>query len=174
MDDIFPGKVGRRQQIDLNVVPILDMLVCVIFFLLLSTSFIGYTKLTLPPSGVSTLTEPLAPAPLNPKLLITQDKGQMKFLIKWEGASPGYKIKKAAYTDAFKENEQITSDIKILLKDFLDEYKDQKTLQIGMGPGVAYQYLISAMDAAQGLMPDQVIISYDEAKLVSEKVINEK
>lgn len=170
MDDFFPGKRNRRIQLDLNVVPILDMLVCIIFFLLLSTSFVGYTKLTLPPSGVSTITEPLAPPPLNPKLLIAGGEKELKVVLTWEGASPGHRIKKLNYENIYQEQEKVTADLKLILEEFVADHAQQKTLQLGMASSVPYQVLINAMDSARELLPDQVLISYQEAQAMTDKI----
>ena len=56
-----------------ELVPILDALTSVIFFLLLSTTFIELTKITVPPSQTSVVTDPQTPPPATPKLYIKVD-----------------------------------------------------------------------------------------------------
>jgi biopolymer transport protein ExbD len=163
MNDIFE-KPHRRHVTELNIVPILDMLVTVIFFLLLSTSFIEFTKLTVPPSRVSTITEPLAPPPIAPKMLLVKRGESLRMILTWTGKAPGEvnEIYKAEAPE--KHNSGLQELSKRVLTDFTTKFPTEKTLQLGLGSNVAYQDLVSVMDGARDLLPDIVLISYNEAE----------
>jgi len=76
IEQILHTKKKKHVQ-DLNIVPILDMLTTVIFFLLMSTTFMEYTKLTLPPAASVVATGKNATQPMNPKLLLRgQSRGK--------------------------------------------------------------------------------------------------
>ena len=173
MDDVFPEKRHRRSQLDLNVVPILDMLVCIIFFLLLATSFVGYSKLSIPPSGTVTITDPLLPPPLNPKLLIVKLSNESyKATLTWEGAQPGHFSEKIIVKNLSESLKDVEKQISTMITRLSNEQNIQKTLQIGLGENVPYQILVTAMDAAREKMPDQVLISYLEAQVLSDKMVS--
>lgn len=154
MDEVFK-RPARRAIRDLNVVPIIDMFTTVVFFLLLSTSFIALTKLTVPPSRVSTISDPVAPPPLAPKMIVFGEAEQLKVSLSWAGTNPGIK------TEAVRKN-SLFETTKKMVEEFNKKYPDEKSLQLGMAENVKYQNLIAAMDGVRELMPDVVLISYQE------------
>lgn len=152
IDDILQRR-PRKKAKDLNIVPILDMLVTVIFFLLMSTTFIEYTKLTLPPA--STVTAPATnPAPpVAPKISVHAQGTKYLITLIWNGAHPGQKSIQADEATVISKTSEV-------LKSFVASYPAEKTLQIAMGPTVKYQVLISLMDGARDYTPDMVLTSY--------------
>ena len=170
IDGIFEKKPRRHIQ-DLNIVPILDMLTTVIFFLLLSTSFMEYTKHTVPPSATATVTTTSSELPLAPKLLYFGQKGFSKLLLRWGGKQPGedsFVIRKDTSTLEGR-NELVSLSAKMVQK-FSKEHPDEKTVQLGLAGKLPYQDLISVMDAVRPSMPDVVLISYAEAEAVGQGV----
>lgn len=165
MDD-FLLKPQRRHVRHLNIVPILDMLTTVIFFLLLSTSFIQFTKLTVPPSQVSTITDPIAPPPLAPKLVVVKAGADLhRLILTWAGKEPGEDARPyRAATDPKKDVPELAALAGKMISDFHTKFPTEKSLQIGLGHDVEYQKLIAVMDGARENMPDIVLISYNEAE----------
>jgi biopolymer transport protein ExbD len=165
MLDLFP--MGKRRGIsDLNVVPILDMLICVIFFLLLGTSFMEYTKQSLPPSSVSSVSDP-ALRPLAPQLTAIESSKNIQMTLSWTGNSPGKVVVEMPATrgdDADPKRADLLHSISQMIDDFSAKFPTEKTLRIGLGANVPYQTLITIMDAVKEKMPDMVLFSYDEAK----------
>lgn len=160
MDDFFQ-KPERKHIRELNLVPVIDMFTTVIFFLLLSTSFYAFTKLTLPPSKVSVNTDPLTPPPLSTKLVIgdaqSGDKGSLLTVrLSWVGESPGEELAQVAESE-------LESKVRELVTRFHEKYPAERTVQLGLSAGVRYQSLISAMDGAREKLPDIVLISPEEA-----------
>lgn len=156
IDDILQKKPKKHTK-ELNLVPILDMLTTVIFFLLLSTSFIEYTKLTLPPASTSSAPIEQKDPPLAPKVLVTQkDANAYSIRLSWGGAHPGQNVVQA-------EEAMITEKAQQMIQSFSKRYPKEKTLQVSMGKTVKYQALISVMDAARDFLPDVVLASYTEA-----------
>lgn len=145
---------------DLNIVPILDMLVCVIFFLLLTTSFMVLTKQTLPPSSVSTITDPVIPPPVSPKLSLIESNQGLKAQLSWSGLHPGKLEEQVAKDD----RDALIQKVGELMQKFAKSYPNEKTLQIGLGAQIEYQNLISVMDAVKEVTPDMVLFDYREAE----------
>ena len=150
-DDLY-GKAPRRHVKELNIVPILDMMTTVIFFLLLSTSFIEFTKITVPPSSVSTITDPVTPPPLAPRIVVMKKAGGYRIQLSWSG------MKSGALTDTYKPegNENFDTDAITLLKKteklvstFRTTYPSEKNFQLGLSSQVPYQFLVAVMDGAQ-------------------------
>ena len=162
MDDFF-SKPERKSIRELNLVPVIDMFTTVIFFLILSTSFYGFTKLTVPPSKVSVNTDPLTPPPLGTKLMIGSSRrgeslpeGTYSLLISWVGSSPGQ-----------EETSASAADLQIRVAEIAGRFKEkfpvEKTIQLGLQGSVPYQVLIHAMDGVRDKLPDIVLVSPEEA-----------
>lgn len=156
IDDIL-RKRPKKKTTDLNIVPILDMLTTVIFFLLMSTTFIEYTKLTLPPAKTVVSSSSDASNPVTPKLLVSAlTNGGLKLHLVWHG-------KKSGETSIeVKAEENVIEKLQAVLKHFATDYPAEKTLQVSLGKEVKYQSLISVMDSARDIIPDIVLLSYYE------------
>jgi biopolymer transport protein ExbD len=165
-------KKHRRHIQDLNIVPILDMLTTVIFFLLMSTSFIEFTKTTIPPSATATVSTAEREPPKTPKMyLISSGGGKMKLLLRWSGKQPGDRAETIQANDdpkAFRE--ALVKASEKLVREFSERNPEEKTLQIGLQSQLPYQSLISMMDGARALLPDLILISYGEADAVAQAV----
>ena len=156
MDDFFE-RPQRKPVRDLNLVPVIDMFTTVLFFLLLSTSFYGFTKLTVPPSKVSVNTDPLVPPPLSARLLVAPGpEGNLSVVMSWVGAEPGK-------LEATATQETLEPKVKGLVEQFSQKHPMERTVQLGLAPGVNYQALIWAMDGARQKLPDIVLISPEDA-----------
>ncbi len=158
IDEILQVRRKRHIQ-DLNIVPILDMLTTVIFFLLLSTSFMEYTKLTLPPTATVSAPADSKSLPVAPKILVSPADivGEYNFRLVWGGETPGQNTVKSNDNAA-----QIISQVKTLVGAFAQRFPKEKTLQVAMGKTVKYQVLISLMDGVKESLPDIVLSSYQE------------
>lgn len=154
IDEIFQKRPKKHVR-DLNIVPIIDMLVTVIFFLLMSTSFIEYTKLTLPPSVTVTAPVESKKLPLLPKLVVRSGANGYEVHLSWQGSEPGHDSVDCNQSD-------IIPRVEAMLKKFKERHADERTLQISMERSVKYQTLISVMDASKDLIPDVVLLSYNE------------
>lgn len=165
MDNFFE-KPQKRDGIELNLVPIIDMLTTVIFFLLLSTVFIAMNKLTVPPSKVSTVSDPIAPPPLAATLLVGADQAQQKVEVRmsWTGKAPGQMSQSIAVQDLATKPDALVEATHKLADQFHQRFPDEKTVRVGMSRELPYQYLISAMDGVRDAMPDLVLISYQESE----------
>ncbi|MBC7396063.1 MAG: biopolymer transporter ExbD, partial [Bdellovibrionales bacterium] len=132
-----------------------DMLTTVIFFLLMSTTFIEYNKLTLPPASTVVSTSQSAADPLRPKLLVTRAGKELSLYLVWQGKTPGHQVIKV-------DPAEVSAKLTELLKTFAEKYPTEKTLQVSLDKEVNYQVLISVMDGSRELMPDVVLLSYHE------------
>lgn len=163
MDEMFQREKSR-PIIDLNVVPIMDMLVCVIFFLLLSTTFMGYTNLQVPPSRVSTVKDEIATEPLSPKIMGFIRDNRLQLRLEWRGKNPGAKTSRVEPKDLEGRAKAVETTMAELLKEFKSNYPNEATLQLSLAREVPYQILISMMDGARPYLPDVVLYSYSEVE----------
>lgn len=163
IDTIFENRPKRHVR-DLNIVPILDMLTTVIFFLLMSTSFMEYTKLTIPPSGTTTVSTANLPPPLAPKMLLGKNpNGTLELLLTWQGEKPGERRQQIPVAQEAIHNTRLLEAGRNLTKELLTLFPKEKTLQIGMESQVPYQNLITLMDGVRENISDVVLISYEES-----------
>lgn len=162
MDEMF-SREHRRNQIDLNIVPIMDMLICVIFFLLLSTTFMGFTNLQVPPSSVTTvMSEPGKTEPLAPKMMAFIRDNALQIRLEWRGAKPGAQTAQVAPKNLVGRAMTVQDETRALVKKFKDQYPNENTLQMSLSAEIPYQILIAMMDGAREQLPDVVLYSYNE------------
>ena len=171
-------KVHRRHVRELNIVPILDMMTTVIFFLLLSTSFLEFTKITVPPSSVSTITDPILPPPLAPKVhLMAQRNSGIRMQLNWGGAAPGSMSKvfsmpadakaKTPAEFADVQSPEVRKLLDELVRDFHKKFPIERNFQLGMSGPIAYQNLIAAMDGIQsGIQEDPTQVTKDLVNII--------
>jgi hypothetical protein len=161
----------RREVTGINIVPILDMLTTIIFFLLLSTSFLQYNKLTVPPSRTSVITSPEAPPPLQARMLVAKvSPGEYKLVLHWAGAKPGVlSAVFAAKADSPELNDNLAKKAQEFVAQYKSQFKDERTLQLGLGAKVPMSKLILLMDSVREVLPDIVLISAADAQVEAEK-----
>lgn len=164
IDEILSGRRKRTVR-DLNIVPILDMLTTIIFFLLLSTSFTQFTKLTVPPSSVSTVSSSDT-KPISPKLLLTGQAHDVRVVLKWGGSAPGELVEKVSEPDELRKRGALLEACKKLTERFAKKYPAEKSIQVALDSSLPYQDLISAMDGVREVIQDIVLASYNETAQV--------
>lgn len=152
----------RRHVKELNLVPVIDMFTTVVFFLLLSSSFDTYSKITLPPSAtVSVFESTDKEEPLTPKLVLLKNSDtEMELQLSWQGKTPGSLTEKIPMQKATPRESLVTSAAKIV-KDFAKKFPSETALQLGLEGELKYQDLISVMDGARETIASIVLISYE-------------
>jgi biopolymer transport protein ExbD len=153
MDNLFQ-KPKRRHIKELNVVPILDMMTTLIIFLLQITSFMEFTKITIPPSSTSTITDPVRPPPLSPKifLMAAEKAGSLKVQLMWAGESSGAKVEIVKFdkdADKIENAAAVLKSVDKLVNEFRKEYPAEQNFQLGATSSIPYQHIVSAMDGIQ-------------------------
>jgi biopolymer transport protein ExbD len=160
----FGRKSNRRHVREIPLAPVLDLLTVVVFFLILSTSFTELTKQTLPPSAISTITDPNALPPLNPKLFAVHTSNGYRLLLQWSGQNPGQSENMVA---PIAEEEKLAASLQAqanqLIKEFKKKFGTESSIQISLGPNMTYQEMVSIMDGVREEMQDIVLLSSSEA-----------
>ncbi len=164
MDDFAGLRPKRRSTMDIPLAPILDMLVAVIFFLLLSTTFVAYTKQNLPPAKVSTLPESSTETPLAPRVLVQRSGEQIQLILSWQGLKPGEKraMVRAQNPETFSAD--LYKAATDLVTPFSQTYVTELSVRLGLSESASFQDMITIMDAIVKSFPEIVLISYDEAR----------
>jgi len=188
-DDFFATDVRKQRRVvrEVNIIPVLNLMVMIIFFLLLTTSFVEFTKKTVPPSSKVTMTDPVRPLPLAPRLLLMKIGGTYRIQMTWQGESPGmaFKVHRMGVgiegvTDRAQDKLdidalQILRFTENLVADFLKNYPEEKNIQVGLSADSAYQLMISLMDGAQfGAERQQKAVLFNAAQAQGRKVDIEK
>jgi biopolymer transport protein ExbD len=167
----FIHRPKRRHIKEIPLAPILDLLTVVIFFLILSTSFIELRQNILPPS--STLSTSTAPTettiiPVNPKLLLVKHDSSFYLILKWFGENAG--LQKLE----LKENEIDKKNLKIkihkLISEFQVTYPNEKNIQLGIGRDLPYQWLLNLIDGTMPKIRDIVLIAPEDVESTVSKI----
>jgi biopolymer transport protein ExbD len=158
------GIDSRSPRIDL--VPIIDAMTCVIFFLLLSSTFVEYTKITMP-SSVSAISAAsvMKDPPIAPKMMALIRGNQIELILSWFGKNPDRIVKKITRDPNNNRSDELQSKALEAVEEFTKKFPNEKTILLGFAPKVTYQEVISTMDGARKLVPDLVLVSWTEAKL---------
>lgn len=163
MDNDLFDKPHRREVREIPIAPILDMLVAVIFFLLLTGTFIEYTSHTLPPASVKAAAN--APAdntePRSPKLLTRYDGNSVILTLVWNGEDAGQMRAEAAVPQIGDVGKELIQTTRELVSKFKRRFPTETVLQMSFSANFSYQHLISVMDGARAEISNVALISYD-------------
>lgn len=152
-----------------ELVPILDALTAVIFFLLLSVTFIDLTKITVPPSQTSVITSPVRPPPRTPKLFVKAKGDKINLGLFWTGDKPDNIKKTLARKPENARSPELETAVNEMVKKFKEQYPDEKTLQLGLTDEGTYQELLSAMDGVLPVIQDIVLISSHDMAIYDDR-----
>lgn len=150
----------RRHAPEPDLVPIMDGLTAVIFFLLLSVSFVGMTKLTVPPSSLAQLNSNDA-TPLSPIVRAAPVGGKLVVRLEWLGEQPS-QLERAGIVRQGGINIDLKAAAADLAKEFKALHPQETSLQISLDPNMPFQELISLMDGLREHYQDLVLSSYSE------------
>ncbi len=157
---------GKGVRIDL--VPILDALVVVIFFLVLSISFTELTKVTLPPTQIVEESKSLLQNNIDlkkntkPRLLGNFTHEKIDLVLEWDDEE----IKKIteSISRELHDNFLLSRTVEKILYQYKIKYPGEKTLIISTTEDSTFQEFISIVDGAKIYFPDIVMNSYKNAE----------
>ena len=153
---------GKSPRIDL--VPIIDAMTCVIFFLLLSSTFIEYTKITMPSAiSVVSATSVAKDPPVSPKLIGAIKGSYIYLTLSWAGNSPDKIVRKIKRDPDNKRSEELQSSAFDVVDEFIKKYPGEKTMLLGFSSKATYQEVISTMDGARKVLQDLVMVSWKDS-----------
>lgn len=155
--DLVKLRRTRSQPDEPSLVPIIDMMTTIIIFLVLTTSFVSFTKHTLPPSGSSIVLDSKK-KPIQPQLYLQETRSSVVVKLKWEGSRPSESVKRVRRGTNLEA--QLVNQISSMMAEFKKRYPQEKSLQLGLTSKSSYQLLVSAMDGAQPHLPDIVLVSF--------------
>lgn len=151
-----------------ELVPILDALTAVIFFLLLSTTFLELTKITVPPSQTSVISDPVSPPPAQPKIFVKlKGKSELLLTMRWGGSHPHQLQRTVARMSDNARSPELEKSLQEMVADFKRQYPDEKAVQLALSEAATYQEMVSAMDGIRTELQDIVLISYEEVATVN-------
>lgn len=165
------AEIHRRHTPEPELVPILDALTCIIFFLMYTTTFMELTSLTLPPSAISKVQSKVDTDknPLTPKVFVEIHDAKMDLTLKWEGSQPG-KIKKSLPRGkAERYSKDLEEVVSGMIQEFVQKYPNEKSIQLGMVERSTYQELITIMDGIRKGIQDIVLMSPDDVNHFKEE-----
>lgn len=157
-------ELHRRHTPEPELVPILDALTCIIFFLMYTTTFMELTSITLPPSAVSLVknNEKNQTVPLTPKIYVQIQNNDAMVVVRWMGKTPGSEKKKIARVAPEKYSLALKEAAESLVAKFKKKFPTENSIQLGMSDKSTYQELISVMDGVAKEIPDIVLVSPED------------
>ena len=164
MQNTFPRRKSR-EMIELNITSLLDMMSTILFFLLLSVSFMGMTSLTLPPSAKKTVKNPFAEKPLAPKVFaFPVTGGYLRIILAWQGKEPGEIVRDVPRVSSDQINNSLVTLMTKTVNQFLTKFPNESSIQMSLATDVNYQEMISIMDGIRAKISDIVLLSYEESR----------
>jgi len=165
------AELHRRHTPEPELVPILDALTCIIFFLMYTTTFMELTSLTLPPSSVSVVSkaDPSKGVPVIPKLFVDVVDRSIVIKLKWSGKNPGSASKKLDRNLPERYSQELQKIVETMVAEFAVKFPEEKSLQVAVAERGTYQELISVMDGVTKSVPDVVLLSPDDVKNMNEE-----
>ena len=154
----------RTETPEPDLVPIVDCLVSVIFFLLFSTTFIELTKLEVPPAAISNASSTDNKLPLMPKFYVDVNGSNLNLLLTWAGRSPGSIKETIARADSKNPSQDLELKVKKMADEFIKGHSEEKSIQVALSAEANYQELITIMDGLRKTIQDIVLMSPDEVK----------
>ncbi len=132
---------GKGVDVEINLVPFIDLMSCLVAFLLVTAAWTNLAQMPVKPKGVGRDAEKNMPTekPLNISMLVAKDQV-------WLGTTAGdlRQIKKEG--DDYKWSE--LADTLNEFKTSIVVFKDREDIELAAEDGVTYQTIISAMDTA--------------------------
>lgn len=154
---------GRSPRLDL--VPIIDAMTCVIFFLLLSSTFVEFTKISMPQAVSSVVTTSASTEPpLTPKLIGVAKGEYLHLILSWGGKKPSHMEKRVQRDSKNQRSEPLQVTAQGIVREFKRLFPNEKALLLGLSPKATYQEMISVMDGARQELEDLVLVSWSEAQ----------
>lgn len=169
----FLNRPKRHHVKEIPLAPILDLLTVVIFFLILSASFIEIRQNTLPPSSTITskgTADSTDLIPLNPKLIMGKKEKKTTLLLKWFGVKPGQLIKEVLLTkDDYDQH--LKESASNIIKEFKKIYPLESKIQLGWNGNIKYQTVLTVVDGVMLEIKDLIFLSPEESEILFEKSI---
>ena len=131
---------GRKGvDVDINLVPFIDMMSCLVAFLLITAVWTNLAQIPIQPKGIGKSDQPPpAEPPINIAILVAADS-------QWVGISTGDRrqIKKAG-------EDYDWSSLEAVVREFKENpiFADRTDIELAAEDGVMYQAIISTMDIA--------------------------
>jgi hypothetical protein len=163
---------SHKQISEVPIVPIIDMLVAIIFFLLLSTTFFNLTFQSVPPSKNITITDPQVPPPPSPKLFIDDENNVLHLTLAWSGPQAGQRDMRFPLSTAKDYSPQIASMAKTMVEEFLRVYPRESSIQVGLSPELPVQILLSTVEGINKTPLSVVLVSYKDVVAFKNRLIN--
>src|SRR5262245_16765220 len=135
------GGGGKSVDIDMNLVPFIDLMSCLVAFLLVTAVWTNVAQMKVTPKGVGRDAEQTLPTepPVNISGLVSSDSV-------WVGLTTGDRrqIKNEGETYNFGALEEVLNEY----KNNSGIFKDRRDIELAAEDGVKYQAVINAMDSA--------------------------
>jgi len=152
------GKGGKKPvDSELNLVPYIDLLTCMVTFLLITAVWTQLARIDVTQKGQAQSAEQTDEKPPETRLVVVINEDG--FLIAGGAAGDQKPIKK-------KEGKYDYDTLLAILKEVKKTYPDKRDVHIASDDGIQYQFIIQAMDTAlTANFPDIALTDINAAHL---------
>ena len=152
------GKGGKKPvDSELNLVPYIDLLTCMVVFLLMTAVWTQLARIDVTQKGQAQSAEQTDEKPPETRLVVVINEDG--FLIAGGAAGDQKPIKK-------KEGKYDYDTLSAILKEVKKTYPDKRDVHIASDDGIHYQYIIQTMDTAlTAQFPDIALTDINAAHL---------
>ncbi len=152
------GKGGKKPvDSELNLVPYIDLLTCMVTFLLITAVWTQLARIDVTQKGQAQSAEQTDEKPPETRLVVVVNEDG--FLIAGGAAGDQKPIKK-------KEGKYDYDTLSAILKEVKKTYPDKRDVHIASDDGIQYQYIIQTMDTAlTAQFPDIALTDINAAHL---------
>ena len=152
------GKGGKKAvNSELNLVPYIDLLTCMVTFLLMTAVWTQLARIDVTQKGQAQSAEQTDEKPPETRLVVVINEDG--FLIAGGAAGDQKPIKK-------KEGKYDYDTLMAILKEVKKTYPDKRDVHIASDDGIQYQYIIQTMDTAlTAQFPDIALTDINAAHL---------
>jgi len=152
------GKGGRKSvDSELNLVPYIDLLTCMVVFLLMTAVWTQLARIDVTQKGQAQSAEQTDEKPPETRLVVVINEDG--FLIAGGAAGDQKPIKK-------KEGKYDYDTLSAILKEVKKTYPDKRDVHIASDDGIQYEFVIQTMDTAlTAQFPDIALTDINAAHL---------
>lgn len=149
----------EQETTSVPIVPIIDMLVAIVFFLLLSTSFYDLTQQSIPANHSVQVSGAQTQPPLSPRLYISRSGRSIVCTLVWSGTKAGQRVATVAAPTLVGPQPELSKKVGELINFIKTNFKSETSIQIGLAGDLPHQTLISVLDGVAKNKMDVVLVS---------------
>lgn len=151
---------GEETNVEIDMVPVMNMFLVLIPFLLISSSFLNLkainTSIPVKSESSSELTEEQSEVKLTLMVTLSEDSVSVKPTASELSIE---ELEKLDFTVARKETDELFTELTAKLQQLKQRYPNSDTMILSPEDSVPYESMVRIMDAARGINPEEPLFA---------------